>query len=99
MDYKIVWTDNAIEDYHRVINYLLLEWSEKVALNFILVVEETERLILQLPLSGKIAYKDISIRGKLVTKHNKIYYRIIENTIQVLQMRDTRLSLDKNPFE
>ena len=99
MDYKIVWTEHAIEDYRRVVDYLLIEWSEEVAINFIHTVEEIERAILLMPQSGKIAYKDISVRGRLVTKHNKIYYRIKEQTIEILQMRDTRLSPEKNPFE
>lgn len=96
---KIIWTELAIEDYHQVVHYLLEEWNEQVALNFILKVEAFERDLVITPLSGQVAYKDSTVRGKLVTRHNKIYYRITGDFIQILQMRDTRLFPGKNPFE
>ena len=99
MDYKIVWTEHAIEDYHQVIVYLLENWSEQVAMDFIKTVQHFEKLLLITPLAGKVAYKDLSVRGKLIIKHNKINYRIIEDNIQILQMRDTSLNPSKNPFE
>jgi len=29
---KIIWTKNAVADYNKVINYLIKNWPEKVAL-------------------------------------------------------------------
>ena len=40
MALQIVWTANALEDYRRVVDYLLTEWSVKVASGFITTLEE-----------------------------------------------------------
>ncbi len=40
MALQIVWTANAIEDYRRVVDYLLTAWSLKVASGFITTLEE-----------------------------------------------------------
>jgi hypothetical protein len=37
---KIVWSDEAITDYHQNIDYLMKEWSEQVAVEFIEDVED-----------------------------------------------------------
>ena len=40
MAFQIIWTANALEDYHRVVDYLLTEWSVRVASGFITTLEE-----------------------------------------------------------
>lgn len=42
---KIVWSDEAVTDYHRNIDYLVKEWSEKVAIEFIEDVDAVIELI------------------------------------------------------
>ncbi len=39
-----------------------------------------------------------NIRSILITKHNRVYYRIEEDKIFVLNMIDTRKNPKKNPF-
>ena len=34
MAYKIRWTLNALEDYEKVVNYLVMDWSVNIAINF-----------------------------------------------------------------
>jgi plasmid stabilization system protein ParE len=36
---QIRWSDNARKDYKSVVDYLLLEWNEEIALRFIELVE------------------------------------------------------------
>ena len=42
---QIVWAAEAITDYHQNLDYLLKEWSEKVALEFMEEVEIVIHLI------------------------------------------------------
>jgi len=42
-------------------------------------------------------FKDI--RSILITKHNRLYYRIKEDTIEVINMYDTRANPNKNPYK
>ena len=36
---EIRWSDNAIQDYNLIVEYLLEEWNEDVALQFIEIIE------------------------------------------------------------
>lgn len=40
MAYKIGWTNIAFEDYRKVIEYLIAEWSLVVAVNFENIVQK-----------------------------------------------------------
>ncbi|WP_439489425.1 type II toxin-antitoxin system RelE/ParE family toxin [Algoriphagus sp.] len=42
---KVIWTNQAQKDYDQNIDYLLSEWSEKVAQNFIHQVNLTIQLL------------------------------------------------------
>jgi plasmid stabilization system protein ParE len=40
MAYKISWTDNALEDYQRIVEYLIKKWSFTDAANFESIVNK-----------------------------------------------------------
>ena len=42
---RIIWSDEAIQDYHQNIKYLISQWSEESASSFIEEVEATLELI------------------------------------------------------
>ncbi|MBS1681969.1 MAG: type II toxin-antitoxin system RelE/ParE family toxin [Bacteroidetes bacterium] len=46
---KIIWSDEALLDYHQNIDYLLKDWSEQVALDFMEDVETVVGLIKKNP--------------------------------------------------
>ena len=84
MLYQIIWTDDAIEDYHNNISYLLKDWSIKIAQNFI---EETEEI---LDLIGKSPFifpstKYLSVRKTVLRKQISIFYKVEENNIYLIR--------------
>ncbi len=48
-DRKVIWSEKAIADYHQNIDYLLIEWPDTVASNFIEDVETVLNLISHYP--------------------------------------------------
>jgi plasmid stabilization system protein ParE len=46
---QIIWSDDAIADYHQNIEYLSSEWSDQVAIEFIEDVEAVLTLIKSYP--------------------------------------------------
>lgn len=42
---QIIWSDEAVADYHQNIDYLVKEWSSQVAVEFIEDVEAAIELI------------------------------------------------------
>jgi len=71
---KVIWTKQAQIDYDLTIEYLLSEWSEKVAMNFINQVSLTIELLLINPyLYQQSDYQDI--RKAFITKHISLFYK------------------------
>jgi plasmid stabilization system protein ParE len=95
---KISWTPNAIEDYKHVIEYLLTEWSSSVAVHFENITNKKLITLSHHPYLGIASQKLAGIRSILLTKHNRLYYRITDNSIQVLNIFDTRQDPGKNRF-
>lgn len=98
MAFQIIWTTNALEDYKLVVDYLLKEWPLKVAEDFTKTTEERVRLLGSFPYIGIPSKKDPQIRSIVITKHNKLFYRVMKNKIEILDIFDTRQNPDKNIY-
>jgi plasmid stabilization system protein ParE len=98
MAYKISWTENALQDYKYVIDYLLCDWSLKVATNFENIVNQKLFNLSMHPFAGIKSEKNPLLRSILFTKHNRLYYRITDNNIELLAIIDTRKNPSQNPF-
>jgi|SRR5579871_4103394 len=97
---EIRWSENAIEDYRLTVEYLLVEWNESVASKFVEIIEYRVRQIAIHPHIGLISSKDKNIRSILLTKHNRLYYRIVSGQIiEVINIFDTRQDPGKNKFQ
>ena len=98
MAYQISWTDIALQDYKRVIDYLLSEWSIEVAREFENIVNQKLINLSRHPFTGIKSEKNPLIRSILFTKHNRLYYRVRDNNIELLSIIDTRKDSLQNPF-
>ena len=96
--YEIRWTELAVEDYNIVVNYLLENWSIKVAEDFITIIERRIKTLSGQPFIGIASETKPEIRSRLITKHNRLYYRIADNTIELLNLFNTRKDPENNPY-
>ena len=99
MALEIEWTANALEDYRQVVDYLLKDWSIKVAIDFIDNLEKRIHNLSSFPNIGIASIKNSSIRSIVITKHNKLYYRVLPDKIEILDIFDTRQNPSKNIYE
>ena len=81
--YNIRCTSHAIGDYNRVLNFLQENWSVKVAANYIDKVEQKIFNLSGQPFMGIVSEKNPTIRSILLTKHNRLYYRVKNSTIEL----------------
>ena len=71
---KVIWTHQAQKDYDQNIDYLLSEWSERVARNFIDQVNLTIQLLTINPyLYQQGNYQNI--RKAFITKQISLFYK------------------------
>ena len=81
-----------------VYQYILKNFTPKVAYLFLDKVNERIELIVLHPTIGKSSAKKKNIRSVLLTPYNKIFYRHQSNTIEILCLFDMRGNPDKQPY-
>ena len=80
----------------QVLEYLLLNWQDSVADDFNTKLYQTIELLSQQPNLGSTSKNLPHTRTILITKHNRLYYRVEKGKLIIINLIDTRKS--KNPF-
>lgn len=99
MGLRIVWTENALEDFHTIVDYLLKNWSYPVSKKFIQIVQKRVTILSGSPTIGVAFRKFSDVRSIVLTRHNKLYYSYDEETLTVLNIFDSRQDPSKNKFD
>lgn len=94
-----IWSKNANDDISQLLDYLVLNWGNKFATNYLNLVEE---LISHISISPKL-YPTIHTKNRIrkcvVSKHNSIYYREGKEHIEIINVFDTRQNPKKIKFK
>ncbi|CAN5516775.1 hypothetical protein BH10BAC3_BH10BAC3_13970 [soil metagenome] len=98
MAYEIVRKKRFLTKLIRLIIFLENEWSFSVATNFLKKIDDHTELIANQPLIGtETGVKNV--RSVLITKQNRLYYKISDKKVIIMNMYDTRINPNKNPFK
>lgn len=92
--YRIFWTEHAASELDQTIQYLQTEFSAKEISKLLIKLEETLELISINPKIFPISDKK-GIRKTILLKYNSIYYREINNTVEILSFFSNRQNLTK----
>ncbi len=87
--------DNKIKN---LLEYLLLNWNDSVAENIILKLDRTIELLSEQEKIGSKVNGLKNTRTILITKHNRLYYRIENDKLIIINLVDTRRNPQTNPF-
>jgi plasmid stabilization system protein ParE len=98
MAYEVVLKKRFVNKLYKVLTYLEEQWSNKEAADFLAKVDRRLVLLAQQPHLGAPSSKIKSVRGVLVTRHNRMYYKIVRNKVIILNMYDTRMHPGKRPY-
>jgi plasmid stabilization system protein ParE len=60
---EIRWSENAIKDYKNVVDYLLMDWNEDIALKFIELLAHKIQQVLKHPYTGVASSEDSFVRS------------------------------------
>lgn len=82
----------------KIISYLVIKWDKKIAENFLNLIFRKYELLANMPNIGVPVSSNKGIRSILITKHNKIYYRVEKGNLIIINIIDTRRNPKKNPF-
>jgi plasmid stabilization system protein ParE len=94
---KSVSTKIFLDNVVNLNEFLENKWSIKVAKDFLEILDKKMNLVINHPFIGSPS--KFGSRKIVVTKHNKLYYRIKRNKVMFLQLFDTRQQPAKNKYE
>ena len=80
---KVIWTRKANISFNAIVDYLLDMWSVEIATNFVDHVDHTIMLIVKNPEMFKVSEYDQVSRAALITKHTTMFYRILDDAIEI----------------
>ena len=99
MAYKIILKKRFTKKIINLLAYLELNWGNDIARNYILKLDLRLHTLTLQPYIGSVSKKIKDVRGILITKHNRIYYRIQKDTIEIINLYDTRIGPGKNIYK
>ena len=83
----------------KVLACLEKEWSHKAAVEFLIKIDRRIKLLVKQPHVGVLSSKIKDIGGLMVTRHNRLYYKIKGNKVIILNMYDTKINPKRNPYQ
>jgi plasmid stabilization system protein ParE len=98
MHKKLIWSPLAEKDFVNILEYLRLNWENKVLENFIVITDKTISQLVTNPKQFPIINKTHKVRKCVLTKHNILFYKIGLQSIQILRIYDTRQDPSKLKF-
>ncbi|MBK8983439.1 MAG: type II toxin-antitoxin system RelE/ParE family toxin [Ignavibacteria bacterium] len=87
---KISLTKRAEKKYRLIKEYIRTEWGVRVESAFEQRAKDFFDLLKDFPKQGPLEIEEKQIRGIMLTKHTKIFYRIKGNRIIILTFFDVR---------
>ncbi len=98
MPKHIIWSPLSEADFEKVLDYLHESWNERVALSFMVDIENILNQISAQPKQFPIVNKKMKVRKCVVSKHNTIFYREKNECLELLRIFDTRQKPSKLKF-
>lgn len=98
MAFRIITTKKFEKSAAKTSCWIEKEWSLASSLKFDKRIENVLNELAKNPTIGRISSKK-DIRSLSVTKHNRIYFRVSENQITILDLFETKMNPERNKYE
>ena len=93
--YEIFWTDFALEELSQTIGYLELNFTDKEIRKLAINLEKILHLISENPNTFPVSDTKKEVHRVVILKYNTMYYRINDETIEILSFFSNRQNPDK----
>ena len=90
IQYSVKISERAEKNLDNIVTYLLTEWSEKVKEQFLGRLKKIVTLLSINPYLFQEYSKKKQIRKCFITEHNAMYFRIVEDSVEIITIHDTR---------
>jgi plasmid stabilization system protein ParE len=88
---KIIWTPEAKETFNANIEFLLIEWGDRVTADFLDRVDEVVSRIKSNPRLYPLVKREDQVHRCVVVKQISLYYRIVsDQQIDLIKFQESR---------
>jgi plasmid stabilization system protein ParE len=87
---QIIWSPAAEKDAEQILDFINTKWSKRVAAKFLNKLDDNILLISEDPKLFPIIEDNLGVRKCVVTKQNSLFYRVSDETIEIIRLFDTR---------
>jgi len=84
------WTDRAIEEYDKLVDYLYEEWSEEITQRVIKEIDQTVTRIQNSPEQFPVFIKSRKVRRCVASPQTSIFFKIKAEWIEISSVFDNR---------
>ncbi|MES2426634.1 MAG: type II toxin-antitoxin system RelE/ParE family toxin [Bacteroidota bacterium] len=95
MAFEVNFTKRADRDFENILDYIEDKFGTQATIHFKDLVIEFASLLQYFPEIGSLEQVDKQIRGFVIHRRLKVFYRIKKDSIIVLRLFDTRQHPDK----
>lgn len=95
MAHKIKFTTRANEELDKILEFLEENYSFDTAAELLLKVYDVMDMLSNFPFIGSKEIPEKNIRAIIITKHLKLFYRVEDIEVILLNFFDTRQNPDK----
>src|ERR1035437_10443905 len=95
MALKIITTKRYQNNLKKIVSYLVINWNKEVAENFLNLLFTKYELLSTMPNIGVQILSKKNVRSILITKHNKVYYRVEKRHLIILNIIDASVILKR----
>ena len=99
MAYKIKKSKIFLKNVLSTLNYLEKEWGMISAQKFQSILDSKINELSSHPKIGSLTAKNKRIRKLKITKHNRIYYRVLKDEINILTLFEIKMNPKRNKYE
>ena len=98
MAYEIIFKKRFTNKLIKVLAYLEKEWSQQAAANFLKKIDHRIGQLSGQPFTGVPSEKIKDVRAVLITRHNRLYYKVKGKKVIILNMYDTRMNPKRKKY-
>jgi plasmid stabilization system protein ParE len=94
-DYKIFWTDEALNNLESILDYLTNRWTQREVDNFKKKLSKQIRLIEQNPRLFPISQYNSMLRKAVLSKQTTIFYEVSGQIIYLVYLFHNKQDIEK----
>jgi len=94
-EYKIFWTDEAINNLEDILDYLLKNWTQREVDNFKSRLSKQIRLIEQNPNLFPISKYNSRLRRAVLSKQTTVFYEVSGQIIYLVYLFNTKQAIER----